>query len=51
MAAIMLSFIVYLLVAIWIFAAATLLRAAAGLGLSALAFAAWWWFARAGGAA
>ncbi|THF60726.1 iron transporter [Pseudothauera rhizosphaerae] len=51
--AIMLSFIVYLLAVMWVFATATLLRAAAGLAVGAAVFGAWLWLApsAAGGAA
>jgi hypothetical protein len=41
MAAMMLSFLIYLLAAIWAFAAATLLRACAGLLLPAAVLGAW----------
>ncbi|MFT3760855.1 iron transporter [Thauera sp.] len=51
MAAIMLSFLIYTLAVIWVFAAATLLRAAAGLVIAAAVFAAWQWLAAPGGAA
>ncbi|WP_341646055.1 hypothetical protein [Thauera sp. SDU_THAU2] len=51
MAAIMLAFLVYTLAVIWVFAAATLLRSAAGLAIGAGAFAAWQWLAAPGGAA
>lgn len=50
-AAIMLSFIVHLLAVIWVFATATLLRAAAGLALAAAVSGAWLQLAPAGGAA
>ncbi|MDR0440822.1 MAG: iron transporter [Candidatus Accumulibacter sp.] len=39
--AVMLSFLVYLLAVIWVFAAATLLRAVLGLALPALGFGLW----------
>lgn len=51
MAAIMLSFIVHALAVVWVFAAATLLRAAVGLVLPACAFGFWLQLVQAGGAA
>ena len=51
MAAIMLSFLIYTVAVIWAFAAATLLRSAAGLAIGAGAFALWQWLAAPGGAA
>lgn len=50
-AAVMLSFIIYAVAVIWVFAAATLLRALTGLVLTAFAFAVWLRLAPVGGAA
>lgn len=51
MAAVMLAFVVYLLAAIWVFAAATLARAFAGLLLPAVILGAWLGALPKGGAA
>lgn len=44
--AIMLAFVIHLLIVIWVFAAATVIRATMGVGLAAAAFFGWWWLAR-----
>jgi hypothetical protein len=49
--AVMLSFLAYLLAVLWVFAAATLLRAALGLLLPALIFGLWLFVAAAPGSA
>jgi len=41
--AIMLAFVVHLLIAIWIFAAATVIRATLGVVIPAIIFSGWWW--------
>lgn len=51
MAAMMISFVVYLLAALWGFAAATLLRAFGGLLSAALMLGLWFFFLSRGGAA
>ena len=49
--AVMLAFLVYLLAVIWVFAAATLLRAALGIALPAAAFGLWLFMAASPGGA